>query len=282
MTKRSKKPLEVAIVIGTHPAVMLASCLPAPFGMSEYHVANSLLGKRLVLTKCEKVNILAPAEAEIVLEGRINSKEAPEGPFADLLGTYDIVRRQPIVEVTEIMRRENCIYQAILPVGLEASLLMGIGRELSIWNTLKGADISVRAVNLTPGSCNWLHGVISIKKQKESDVKKAIDGAFSAHPSLKLIIIVDEDIDVFDPKEVEWAIATRFQASKGMTVLENVHGSTIDPSSENGITTKVGIDATIPLGKPSWIFRKARIPESSHVRIILKKLLKEKATSDCF
>lgn len=282
IAKKAGKLLDVAIVIGSHPTVMLASCLPAPFGLSEYDVANSLLKGELTLTKCEETEVLVPAESEIVLEGQISDEETPEGPFADLLGTYDIVRDQPIIEVARVMRRKDCIYQAILPVSLETSLLMGIGRELNIWSVLKDSGIEVKAVSLTPGSHGWLHGVISIKKRSENDVKKAIEGAFSAHPSLKHVIIVDEDIDVFDHREVEWAVATRFRASRDLTILENVRGSTIDPSSEDGITDKLGINATIPPEKPSWLFERAKTPETPRVKEILRKIAEERQSPNCF
>lgn len=118
----------------------------------------------------------------------------------------------------------------------------------------------VVAVRLTQASGHWLHAVISIRKSHDGDPKNAIMAAFGAHPSLKHVVIVDDDIDVDDLGQVEWAIATRFQADRGLVVVYRARGSTLDPSSvEDGMTSKVGIDATKPLGS-DLRFEKARIP----------------------
>lgn len=276
IARKNGKPLEVAIVIGLHPTLMLASCLPIPFGASEYCVANSLLDGKLALTACESVDIKVPADAEMVFEGFIDHEEAREGPFTDLLGMYDLARNQPVVELVGVLRRKSCMYQALLPGGSEHGLLMGFGRELNIWDAARRIVPSVKAVNLTRGGRGWLHAVISIKKRKEEDAKHVIKSAFSSHPSLKHVVVVDDDIDVFNLEEVEWAIATRFQASRGLITLKNVRGSTIDPSGEDGITDKMGIDATKPLHKPSWMFEKATIPENDRLKTLLKKLKKRR------
>jgi len=274
MAKKAKAPLDVAIAIGIHPAISLAAASSAPFGVSEYDVANALMNGEFKLTKCEHVNAYAPADAEIVLEGCISiSKEVPEGPMPDILGTYDIVRKQPVIELVGVMRRRDFIYQALLPAGQEHQLLMGLAKEAKIWDAVRHVVPVVKGVNLTPGGSGWLHAVISIEKQSEGDGKNALMAAFSAHPSLKHAIVVDTDIDVCDISEVEWAIATRFHGDEDLLVIKNVRGSSLDPSSdqERELTTKVGVDATRPLHKPADKFEKARIPESQKVKEILKK-----------
>jgi len=117
-------------------------------------------------------------------------------------------------------------------------------------------------VNLTAGGSGWLHAVISVQKQTEGDGKNVLMAAFGAHPSLKHAVVVDSDIDVTNSVEVEWAIATRFQADRGLVMIPNARGSTLDPSGdqEGGLTTKVGVDATHTLFKPEEKFAKARIP----------------------
>src|SRR2546427_105813 len=117
----------------------------------------------------------------------------------------------------------------------------------------------VKAVRLTEGGCAWLHGVVSIRKQHQGDAKNAIMAAFGAHTSMKQVVIVDEDIDVFDDRDVEWAIATRFQADRGLVVLHDVRGSSIDPSARDGFTSKMGIDATKPLAADPAMFDKATL-----------------------
>ena len=272
MARETGRSLDVAIAIGVHPAVLLAAASSPPFGVSEYGVANRLLNGRLTLIKCEKVDAYAPAESEIILEGRISHvEEVPEGPFVDITGAYDARRMQPIVEVINVMRREDYIYQALLPGGPEHMLLMGLPREAAIYDAVSKVVPEVRAVNLTMGGCGWLHAVISIRKQSDGDAKNALLAAFAAHPSLKHAVIVDEDVDVFNMSDVEWAIATRFQASEDLMIIRNVRGSTLDPSAdmETGLTTKVGLDATAPLTHPRDRFERARVPVSERaIRVI--------------
>jgi len=277
MAKDGKEDLEVAITIGTHPAVMLAACSPAPFGLSEFSIANALLKNRLHLTKCEHVNAYVPAEAEIVLEGKISAdEEVVEGPLVDITGTYDVQRIQPIIELVGMMHRRDYIYQALLPSGTEHKILMGLPHETMIWEAVSKVVPVVKAVNLSEGGCGWLHATISIEKQVDGDAKNALAAAFSAHPSLKHAVIVDTDIDVFNPHEVEWAIATRFQAKEDLLMIPNARGSTLDPSAdqETGLTTKLGIDATRPLNKPKEKFERAKIPVNQRTAMIIKRLKK--------
>ncbi len=275
IARESKRDLDVAIAIGVHPAALLAASCSPPFGVSEYGVANKMLKDNFALIKCEKVEAYAPAESEIVLEGKIShSEEALEGPFVDITGTYDMQRLQPIVEVVNIMHREDYIYQALLPAGPEHMLLMGLPREAAIYEAVSKVVPSVRGVNLSIGGCGWLHAVISIDKQTDGDAKNALLAAFAAHPSLKHAVVVDSDIDVFNPDEVEWAIATRFQAEEDLIIIRNVRGSTLDPSAdmETGLTTKVGVDATRSLKAPKGRFEKAKVPVTERAAKIIENL----------
>jgi len=275
MAKKEKRDLEIAISIGLHPAVLLAAASSPPLGVSEYGVANKLLGGSLRLVKCMEVEAYAPAEAELVIEGRISfEKEAKEGPFVDITGTYDIQRMQPIVEVVNIMHRKDYIYQALLPRGPEHRLLMGLPREAAIYESVSKAVPKVKAVNLSAGGCGWLHAVVSIEKQTEGDGKTALLAAFAAHPSLKHAIVVDSDVDVYNPVEVERALALRFQASEDLIIIPNARGSTLDPSADQmqGLTSKMGIDATRPLNIPKEKFEKARIPATERAAKIISKL----------
>ncbi|HVP40326.1 MAG TPA: UbiD family decarboxylase [Candidatus Krumholzibacteriaceae bacterium] len=278
MAKESGQDLDVAISIGLHPAVMLAATSPVAFGVCEFDVANTLLKNRLSLVECEHVDALVPAEAEIVLEARLSSKkEVVEGPLVDVTGTYDVKRSQPIIEIVGMMHRDDYVYQALLPSGNEHKLLMGLPHEVKIWEAVAIVVPKIGAVNLTAGGCGWLHAVVSIEKQKDGDAKNALAAVFGAHPSLKHAVVVDTDIDVYNMEEVEWAIATRFQANEDMVLIPNARGSTLDPSAdqETGLTTKLGIDATKPLSKPKEKFEHARIPTSKNVERIVRQLEKK-------
>jgi len=254
---------------------MLAAASSPPFGVSEFGIANKLLKGNLKLLKCKSVEAYVPYDAELVLEGKIlRDKEVPEGPLVDMTGTYDVQRMQPVIEVTRIMHRNNYIYQALLPGGPEHRLLMGLPREVAIYESVSKVVPTVKAVNLSEGGCGWLHAVISIEKQTDGDAKNAILAAFAAHGSLKHVIVVDSDIDVYEPKSVEWALATRFQADEDLIIIRNVRGSTLDPSADqqSGLTTKLGVDATMPLSKPKGGFEKAQIPPTERAEKIIESL----------
>ncbi len=151
---------------------------------------------------------------------------------------------------------------------------MGVPHEVLIWEAASKVVPKVHAVNLSIGGCGWLHAVISVEKQLDGDGKNVLLAAFAAHPSLKHAVVVDPDIDVFDPSSVEWAVATRFQANKDMIVVNNVRGSTLDSSAdqETGMTTKVGVDATRPFSKLKEKFEKARIIVAKETEMLADRL----------
>ena len=243
--KEKGETLEVAVAIGVHPAVLFASAYSVPKGYDEFRLASALLGKPLELVKCGTVDTEVPANSEVVIEGQILPDElVDEGPFADITGTYDIVRKQPVLKVSRVTMRESPIYHALLPSGGEHRMLMGMPREPGIYSSVSKVTTAKNAC-LTDGGCNWLHGVVSIEKTSQEDGKKAIDAAFEGHPSMKHVIVVDSDIDIFDMRDVEYAVATRFQADRDAVIIKGAKGSSLDPSAgEGAITTKVGIDAT--------------------------------------
>jgi len=242
--------LKIAVAVGLCPSIMLSAAMNLEFGKDELTVANSLrqlcLGEPVNVRKIRN-GLLVPAFAEYIFEGRVTKEVHDEGPFVDITGTVDPVRRQPVVEIDRIYHRDDPIFQIILPGADEHYLMMGMPREPVIQRTVGLAVPEVHAVRLTEGGCCWLHGVVSITKQKEGDGVNAIMAALGAHPSMKMVTIVDNDIDVFDDREVEWAVATRFQGHKGLVMIENARGSSLDPSADE-TTTKVGIDATKPIG----------------------------------
>jgi 2,5-furandicarboxylate decarboxylase 1 len=240
--------LEIAICLGAPPHVLLAAAIsPAP-GVDEMAVANALAPTPLV--RCQTKNLYVPAASEWVLEGRITHQLHREGPFVDLTETLDYVRQQPIIEIDCITHRRDPIYDALLPGGLEHKALMGVPREPTIFNAVNQVCIC-KDVYITPGGASWLHAVVQIEKRQPDDGVKAIHAVFKGHPSLKQVIIVDDDIDPRDPAAVEWAIATRFQADRNLVVIPDAGSSSLDPSAwhrpgQKAKGAKMGIDATIP------------------------------------
>jgi UbiD family decarboxylase len=253
LVRKSSGDVEVAICIGNSLPVLIAAATSASPAVDEFSIANALRPTPLV--KCLTVDLEVPAETEIVLEGHITQATAPEGPFLDLTGTMDIVREGPIVEISCITHRRDAIYQALLPGGQEHKLLMGLPREPTIYAEVSKVCHCLNVL-LTPGAGTWLHGVVQIQKRDADDGRRAIEAAFRGHPSMKHVVVVDDDIDIYDPLAVEWAVSTRFQADRDLMVLENEPSSSLDPSAthvpgEKTRTTKMGLDATIPWYKPN-------------------------------
>jgi UbiD family decarboxylase len=258
--KKSGGELEIAMCIGNSTAVLLAAATTLPMGVDELGMANAL--ERTELVKCKTVDLEVPKDCEIVLEGRITKEKTAEGPFLDITGTIDKVRQQPVIEVKCVTHREKPIYQTLLPGRHEHQFLMGMPKEPTIFNEVNKV-CECKDVYVTPGGCSWLHAVVQIKKRDSEDGKKAVGAAFEGHKSLKHCVIVDDDIDIYDPNDVEWAIATRFQADKNAVILPNQRGSSLDPSGDltegkKATTCKMGLDATIPFGKTDKTFTKEK------------------------
>lgn len=241
----------VAIAIGVDPLLLMAASTRVP-PEKEFSYAAALRGSPVELVRLEN-GVLAP-HAEIVLEGYITGQRASEGPFVDITGTCDLVRQEPVIRLTRMMTRIDPIYHGLLPAGGEHKMLMGVPYEPLIYKA--AAKVAkVKNVILTDGGCNYFHAVVQIEKETEEDARRAIEAAFQAHGSLKHVLIVDTDIDIYDPHDLEFAIATRMRADEDLVIHPNVRGSTLDPRSTEGITTKVGVDATARLER-LWKFKR--------------------------
>ncbi len=244
--------LPVAVCLGAPMQVLVAAAMSPPPGVDELTLAQAL-GETPVVRALSS-DLWVPAEAEMVLEGRLTHTLADEGPFVDLTGTLDLVRPQPVVEVDLLTHRRDAFYQALVPGGLEHRLLMGLPREPTIWEEVSKV-CKCRAVRITPGGCSWLHAVVQIHKRAPEDGRRAAEAAFRGHGSLKHVVVVDEDVDPDDPYDVEWAIATRFQAARDLLVWEDEPGSSLDPSArhtpgQKSRTSKMALDATVPWDTP--------------------------------
>jgi UbiD family decarboxylase len=247
---KSEGDLPVAICIGLPLHVLLAAAMSPEKGSDELHIAQSLAPTPLV--RCRTNELLVPAEAEWVLEGRLTRELTAEGPFIDLTETYDIVRLQPVIEIDCVTHRRDSMYQALLPGLAEHKLLMGLPREPTIYAAVNQVCACTN-VCLTAGGMNWLHAVVQVDKRQPDDGLRAIAAAFEGHTSLKHVVVVDLDVDPFDVTQVEWAIATRFQADRDLLIFKDQPSSSLDPSAlhipgRKARAAKLGIDATI-----SWI-----------------------------
>ena len=255
------RQVDVAVCIGLPPNVLAAAATSVEIGIDELEIANAM--QPLAVTRARTVDVLVPAEAEFVLEGTVYAdRRHAEGPFVDLTETYDVIRQEPVFQVKAITHRRDAIWQALLPGGLEHKLLMGMPREPTIFQQVSQV-VECLDVHIDPGGCSWLHAVVKIRKRAEDDGKKAIQAAFAGHRSCKHVFVVDEDIDIYDPHQVEWAMATRFQGDADLVVLEKEPGSSLDPSAEPGThrTTKVGFDLTRPLAAQGKNYTKAAFPQ---------------------
>ena len=268
-SKDHKEDLKVAIVIGVHPAINISAAYQASYGIDEMHIANTILNGNLLLDINKYSQLLIPAMSEIVLEGKILYDKTQEEWMVEMLKTYDFRRQQPIFELEKIRFRDNAIFHDILPGYSEHRLLMGLPVESKMLDQVKNVIPSTSQVFLTDGGSNWLTAVIQIKKRVEGESKNALLAAFAAHPSLKIAIVVDEDIDPTNSVEVEYAISTRCQADKDMIIIKNSKGSSLDPSSDqiNLLTTKLGIDATATLLKDKERFEIAKIPGEENIKL---------------
>jgi UbiD family decarboxylase len=265
---KEAKTLPVAVCVGNAPNVLLAAATSVPLGVNELEIANAL--EPLQVTKPKTFAGLIPAECEFVLEGVVKLEErAAEGPFVDLTDTYDIVRQEPVFQVTCITHRKDALWQALLPGRREHRMLMGMPREPTIYKEVNAAGVSCLDVNVNAGGCSWLHAIIQIEKKHEEDGRRAIEAGFRGHQSCKHVFVVDGDVDIYDPYQVEWAMATRFQADVDLVVKDREKGSSLDPSAdpETSFTVKCGFDCTKPLGERSRHFERAVFPQ-----IDLKKL----------
>jgi UbiD family decarboxylase len=245
---KNEKDVEMAVCIGNSVAVMIAASLGPPSGVDEFSIANAL--DETPLIKCITKDLEVPAYSEFVFEGRLTRNLDREGPFVDLTETRDFERQEPIFIVDCITYRKDAIYQALIPGRYEHKTLMGMPKEPTIYDQVSKV-VDCKNVLVTIGGGSWLHGIVQINKKDDNDPKKAIEAAFNGHKSMKHVIIVDDDVDIYDPNAIEWAIATRFQGDKDLYIKSNQPGSSLDPSGRHEpgkktMTTKVGVDTTIP------------------------------------
>ena len=265
------EPLPISINIGTHPIEVIAATYKAPIGTSEVAIAGGMRGEGLALTPCKTVDIECIADAEIVLEAEIlpTGWTRPEGRFGEFTRLMGGLHWNPLVRVNAIAMRRDAVYYA-LHMPWENIWPSGPIYEAAVRRVCHEAGVQVTAVNITPGGCCHWHAVIAIKPHP-GDGKNAITAALSV-ADMKHVTVVEDDIDVFDPVDVEWAVATRVQADRDVLIISNARSKPLDPSLriEPGkvpTTAKMGIDATISDDVPRARFHRIAYAYADSVRL---------------
>ena len=264
------EPLPLALVIGVHPAIALGALAIGSIDEDERAIMGALLGEPLELVKCETSDVLVPAHAELVLECEIlPGQRTAEGPFGEFTGYSLGERQREVVKVHAVTHRRDAMFQDITVAHLDHMLLSTIPMEANLYRAVRAMVPSVRAVRLpAPFTC-----YVSIEQRLPGQAKNAIMAVFGADLYMKRVVIVDHDVDVFDDRQVTWAIATRCQPDRDISVITNARGSDLDPSSrEDGYTSKWGVDAT---AKPSLAgyTPRHRIPAKVWERLRLEDFL---------
>lgn len=247
---------EFAMCIGNPISILLAGAISVEIGKSELEIAQALCPTPII----EIAGHILPA-SDLILIGEFTGEKTNEGPFLDLTETFDIVRKQPVARIKHIFARPNAVFHALLPGDFEHKILMGMPREPTVFREVSKV-CECLDVYITPGGCCWLHGAVKIRKHNEDDGKRAIEAAFAGHHSMKHVFIVDEDIDIENALDIEWAMATRFQGDRGLVIKTKQKGSSLDPSSDMATkeTTKVGFDLTKPLHTTGKDFSRPGLP----------------------
>lgn len=281
--REAKRPMEVALVIGHHPAMLMAAVSKLPGIGGEMEVMGGLLGESVEMVKCKTVDLEVPAHAEIVIEGIVDTdpeKVQNEGPFGEYPLYYTRLGPMPWVKITAVTMRTKPIYVDVFNAHREHLVLGALPRMGSIYRRVREAMPTVTAVNLP------LMGIrstlfIQMKKRVEGEPKIAACAAFAVDPILKHIYIVDDDIDVFDNDQVMWAMTTRFQADRDLIIMPNFLGGHLNPVTygwhreEKGPQeTKLIIDCTKPAA-PVTFPPACRVPPEVVEAVQPKQLLKD-------
>jgi 2,5-furandicarboxylate decarboxylase 1 len=253
--------LDVAIVIGMHPAINLAAAAKVAMDVDEFEIAGALLGSPVELVKCRTIDVEVPAQAELVLEGQIlTGVHEDEGPYGEYTGYSTDRSTRNVFVVSAITRRNNPIFHDIIPGYSAEHLLLGrSAKEAHVYLRLKEMVPGLKALNF-PKSGTHFHAYMSLKKTAEGQPQHALMLLLGLDPYLKLVIAVDEDVNVFDEQEVLWALATRFQADTDMFMVPHVFCNRLDPSSRDGMSAKLALDATAPL---TWDVERTSVPRSA-------------------
>lgn len=272
------RDFECAIILGYDASLLLSSQISSSkYGLDKYAVDSALRGESLELVRCKTIDVLVPSQAEIVLEGVIApGSTGPEGPFAELMGYYSTKAEAPLMRITAITHRKQPIFQHCFP-SREEHLAYGMIKEAETYAALSSV-VDVQDVNYTLGGGCRLHVAVSIKKRSAGDAKSTILTVLGSYKDVKSVVVVDEDINIFDSMDLELALASRFQASRDLVLVPGALGSALEPSYfETGTVDKLGFDATKPFGATYSNYERAAIPGMDDSFSILKYNLRKQA-----
>lgn len=273
--RREGKKMEIATVIGVPPAVFIASIFKVPAGIDKLSVAGGLKGEPVETTMARTVDVDIPAHGEIVIEGYIDPRDKEEdGTLGESSGYYMAFGKSPTIHVTGLRYRKGALYHAVVPWAREVDSLLYLVHGLDFIPKMRREIPSLRQIHLVPMTFGS-HVVMSIDSDHKGEIRRALTLALS-FTSVKKAVMVDVDVNPEDGQEVEWALATRFQADRDLIVIPELRGQPIDPSSrwtgEGFLTTKMGLDATRPKKEG---FEKVDVPEDVKRRLspVLKDLI---------
>ena len=255
--------LPVAVVLGVPPAVSLASIVIPPADAGKFAIAGGLLDTPLEVARCRTVELTVPRWAEMVIEGHILADEHErEGPFGEFTGYASTRGTENVLVPTALQYREGAIYQSHnAGLSLEHCLFLAFPREILVTQILRRIIPNLKAVRVPVRSgCGSFHVYVSLRKTAEGQPKQAIMAVLGADHYFKHVIVVDDDIDIYDDEQVLWAVATRVQADRDLVVVSGGMGTLLDPSSPDGTCAKLGIDATRPL---SGFAERLTLPEEA-------------------
>jgi 2,5-furandicarboxylate decarboxylase 1 len=262
--------LPVAFAIGVHPAIALGALAIGSIDEDERAIMGGLFGEPLELVKCETSDVLVPAHAELVIEAEIlPAARTPEGPFGEFTGYSLGERQREVVQVKAITHRAGAMFQDITVAHLDHMLLSTIPMEANLYRAVRAMVPSVKAVRVPgPFTC-----YVSIEQRLPGQAKNAILSVLGADLYMKRVVVVDHDVDIFDDRQVTWALATRCQPDRDITVITNARGSDLDPSAkEDGYSAKWGVDATAKPSLAAYTPRH-RVPADVWQRTNLKDFL---------
>ena len=254
------RPLDIAVALGVEPALLIAAVVKiGPQGPDKMDLAGALRGAPVDMIRAETVAVDVPARAEIVIEGRVlpGLREA-EGPFGENTGYY-FSNLSPVVEVTAVTHRRDFIYPALCPWTADVDSLLSLAAGTELLGQLRTQISGIADLDLTTGTCGF-GAVIALSKARPTDVRRLIHLALSMDKRLKMVTVVDDDVDIRDPREVAWALATRFQPDRDTVILSGMEGYVIDPSCGGGTGSRMGMNATRGSGPE---FDKITIPAAA-------------------
>jgi len=266
--------LDIAVCVGNHPAVLVAACLYLGLGEDELPIAGALLGEPLEVVRCAGSGLLVPAHCECVLEGSLDAGEPfTEGPVSEFHGMYENYGAGVVATFSRLTRRKDSIFQIILPgYHPEHCLLGGVAIAAGLARVIRGAVSSVSNVAVGLGGAGRLHAVVALHAPRPGEARKAMFAVWAAVNLIKQVIIVDDDIDPWDPLEVEWAQATRSKPERDFVIIPGVRADRSEPLERDGTIGKLGIDATRKEDdRPDWELARPTQSALARAREILRE-----------